>query len=298
MLNLNAYLFYGILELPTESVYDVEWVILQLGAIMPLIKNLKDKLISARNQKANKIDFKNQLLHIVSDGFISDAELEQINLLAQAYDIQEVDLRSMNAEIYRHAFNAILSDGIITEAEDRNIHEIANILQVENSQILNELTIIERHRRLRLIQQGVFPVLYINGIVLTTNEIAHFIVPAKIIEERVINQGYQGSSSGVSIRVAKGVSFKVGQSRGRLIKETGVVPVDAGDVILTNKRVLYKGQRKSFSFAFSDLMGYQIYTDGMDFVPNKGKPVQLAIDCVYDSDAFLLMLAMLIANRT
>lgn len=261
---------------------------------MAIFSDLKDKIISARKNKANKNEFAELLMQIVSDGYISDAELEQINQLAQAYDIQEEDLLAINTKVYRHAFNAVLNDGIITEQEALNLADIANTLLVNPNTITNELAVLERHRQLRLIQHGVFPIIHIHGVVLLKNEVIHFAVPANLIEEKVVHQGYTGGSGGVSIRVAQGVNLKLGASKGRLVKKTGIVPVAHGTVILTNQRILFVSQKKAFNLKFNRLVSYKIYTDGMDFIPATGNPKCISIQQYYDSDMFQLILMVLL----
>lgn len=272
----------------------VSFLILKGKQRMAIFSDLKNKIINAKKHKANKNEFTQLLMQIVSDGYISDAELEQINQLAQAYDIQDEDLLAINTKVYRHAFNAVLNDGIITEQEALNLVDIANTLLVNPNTIANELAVLERHRQLRLIQHGVLPIIHINGVVLLKNEVIHFAVPASLIEEKVVHQGYTGGSAGVSIRVAQGVNLKLGASKGRLVKKTGIVPVAHGTVILTNQRILFVSQKKAFNLKFNRLVSYKIYTDGMDFIPATGNPKCLSIQQYYDSDMFQLILMVLL----
>jgi hypothetical protein len=142
------------------------------------------------------------LIAAVSDGKLTDSELNTINQLAQQYNIEEEDFLKINVEVYKAAFQAVVSDGIITEEEERNIQEIQNVLMVDINQIPQELQIIDYHRRLRQIQQGYLPTLSINGLILKSNEVTHFLIEAGLLEERVVRRGYQGGSAGVNIRVA------------------------------------------------------------------------------------------------
>ena len=66
-------------------------------------------------------------------------------------------------------------------------------------------------------------------------------------EEKVISRKYQGGSQGMSFRVMKGVSYRVGGHRGHITSETGVVAVSDGELILTNNRVIFRGDKKSFT---------------------------------------------------
>ncbi len=56
-----------------------------------------------------------------------------------------------------------------------------------------------------------------------------------------------GRSSGVSIRVAKGVYCRVGAFRGHPVSRTARVHVDTGMMAVTNKHLYFGGGRKSLS---------------------------------------------------
>lgn len=257
---------------------------------MALFGDLKDKFNNVRQDRANKADFKRMLIAAVSDGKLTDSELNAINQLAQQYNIEEEDFLKINVEAYKAAFKAIISDGIITQEEERNIQEIQSTLMVDANQISSELQTLEYHRQLRELQQGYLPVLSVAGLILKANEVAHFVIEAGLLEERVVNRGYQGGSAGVSIRVAKGVSFRVGQQKGRMISEKGIVEVDTGTFVVTNQRLMFVGSKKSFSYPFSQLIGYQVFTNGIDISSTKGVTRNLSFKRAYDANVLQLIM--------
>lgn len=71
-------------------------------------------------------------------------------------------------------------------------------------------------------------------------------------------------------RVAKGVTFRVGNQRGKMVSQTGLVDVDSGYFIMTNKRFMFKGSKKSFAYTFKQLVGYTVYNDGMHLHSSRG----------------------------
>lgn len=72
---------------------------------------------------------------------------------------------------------------------------------------------------------------------LKKGEVAHYAAQAVLKEMRVVNLGYQGGSHGVSIRIMKGVSYRVGSHRGHIIKEDRLVQTSAGVLLITNQRI-------------------------------------------------------------
>ena len=73
-----------------------------------------------------------------------------------------------------------------------------------------------------------------------------------LIEPRSGGGSYQGGSRGTSIRVAKGVSFRVGAHRGTYVPNPDIekaIDTD-GDVYITTQRVLYTSPGRSREWAY------------------------------------------------
>src|SRR5215813_13979532 len=102
------------------------------------------------------------------------------------------------------------------------------------------------------------------------NEKAYWVENGALYEPRVVRRYYEGGSSGVSFRVMKGVNFRVGAHRGNLVSETENVPVSSGTLIITNLRIAFVGDRKSFSTEFRKILDAQPAMDGIRF-SEKGK---------------------------
>ena len=79
--------------------------------------------------------------------------------------------------------------------------------------------------------------------------------------------GYSAGTTGMSLRVAKGVTLRTSGSRGKAIK--GMVAVASGELVITDKRVIFAGDRKSFAISLSDLLSATNYTDGFGFGDGK-----------------------------
>src|SRR3989344_4585197 len=92
-------------------------------------------------------------------------------------------------------------------------------------------------------------------------------------QELFIIQKYQGGSQGMSFRIMKGVSYRVGGHRGHITSETGVVAVSDGELIITSKRVIFRGDKKSFAAKLDNILDVQLFTNGFQFSENnKTKP--------------------------
>jgi hypothetical protein len=75
---------------------------------------------------------------------------------------------------------------------------------------------------------------------------------------------YRGGSRGVSFRIMKGVSYRVGANRGRMVTVGSTVEVaDIGVLSVTDRRVVFSGSAKTLEFRYDKLAGMELFTDGI-----------------------------------
>ena len=102
------------------------------------------------------------------------------------------------------------------------------------------------------------------GLVLARGETALFAVRgAALIEPRRGAGHYQGGYSGVSLHIAKGVSYRIGGTRGHYVPgpETQT-PVDVGTAVITTTRVVFTGTKATREWAYAKLLGVDDSPDG------------------------------------
>lgn len=86
---------------------------------------------------------------------------------------------------------------------------------------------------------------------------------AGLVEVKRQTGHYVSGSSGVSIRVAKGVRVRAGASRGHYVPgDEAETQVDTGSAVITNQRIVFSGSRQTREWKFDNLLGRQ-------FVSNK-----------------------------
>jgi len=104
-------------------------------------------------------------------------------------------------------------------------------------------------------------------LILKKNEHLIFDVPGvSLCEERTVKT--KGKSKSVRVRVMKGVT--VGTGRFEAAPEARVVPIDRGNLTLTNKRVHFAGETKTVDFPLSAMNTIQAFDSGVS-VSRSGK---------------------------
>ncbi|MFV1962635.1 MAG: hypothetical protein ACC658_12500 [Acidimicrobiia bacterium] len=77
-----------------------------------------------------------------------------------------------------------------------------------------------------------------------------------LVEPRVTGSHFEGGSQGVSIRVMKGVNYRVGQFQGTFVRgdEEQTVIDTGGDIYITDQRIQYSSMNRNREWAWSKLV--------------------------------------------
>lgn len=98
----------------------------------------------------------------------------------------------------------------------------------------------------------------------------------ELVESRSNGSKYVGGSRGVSLKVMKGVTYRVGASRGQLVKNPETLQViDRGFATFTNQRVVFAGTKASREWAFDKIINVDVTGNGQQVmlaVSNRQKP--------------------------
>jgi hypothetical protein len=89
------------------------------------------------------------------------------------------------------------------------------------------------------------------------------VLPGTTFSEPRSVREYQSGSTGTSIRVMKGLSFRFGGTHGQAEYHDELRLIGQGDFIITTSRVIFCGSTRTVSMAFDQIIGTEWYDDGM-----------------------------------
>jgi hypothetical protein len=239
---------------------------------MSILSGISGKISAMRQRYKDKKKFLNNILRAADDGVLTDEEMNQIQSKYKELELTQDDLKGIRAKAYSAALRAAKSDGKITAEEEAELDKLQTFLKIPGTEIAKSRKELVRLRLITEIQNGNPPTITVQNVILQKKEIAHWSEPGSILEERVVKRRYEGGSHGVSFRIAKGVSYRVGGHRGHIVTDTAVVPVSTGDLIITNRRIIFRGDNKSINLRLDKLLELSFYSDGIRLTDDKGKP--------------------------
>lgn len=188
--------------------------------------------------------------------------LEQLRTDAALVDDVAPPVRQRIAsDSFRSFVGAALADDKLTEQEEQDVLSVADVLKIDLQSNLPDvfarlLVAKVNDGRLDSIESP-------ERLLPKKGEVVHRQVAAALLKEVAIRQ-WQGGYGGVGFRVAKGVTFRTGQVKGKSVVVGSEIKIeDTGVLSVTSSRVSYLGDRKTVDIPFSKLVGLDVFSDGL-----------------------------------
>lgn len=193
---------------------------------------------------------------------------------------------------FRHILTQITNDKTLDPSEETALRAWQFRLGLTDADVACYMPFIERARWFYRVSQGELPVASASGVNLRADEVCHVFEAAVALEERT-ERRYQAGSRGVSVRLMKGVTFRVGSSQGRSIPHTEYVSVGDGTLLVTNRRTLFLGPR-TIEIPHKHVLCLEPWRDGFEMaVEGRQRPHMFYVT---DGEATAAILAFASAN--
>ena len=104
--------------------------------------------------------------------------------------------------------------------------------------------------------------------------------------EEVTKRATVGASRGISIRIARGVYYRVGAFKGEPLITSGLQPKYGGSLILTNMNVYFYSTSKSIKFPYNKVLAFVPFEDGIGIQPDRANAKTIYFKCLDGRFAF------------
>jgi len=167
--------------------------------------------------------------------------------------------------------NKLLADDILTKDEEQEFLEYAESLGVED---LNDYPAILNRLVIANANAGRFPkAAPPHHIIAKPGEVVYLESQSSLLKE-VADRQWQAGSSGFSFRIAKGVRYRTGNTRGHMQQVgTKLVVRDSGVLSVTSTRVVFSGESASQEIPYSKIVNLTVFNDGLAVAVRKGQNV-------------------------
>jgi len=256
------------------------------------------KLFGLSDIKHNEIYFRvaedvyqRNYIKLLADGNISEEKKAILQSLAGQLAIPDQDKTRINQAAAKVLMSArvdkILSDGELSPEDEDDLKRLSDSLGTDITNSADKARALNQAQLMWRAGHNTIPVVPVS-INLDEGEKCYFECNGEWHENRTVTKsiGYAGPS--LRIRIAKGISWKMGHYAVARNQADVLKKIDDGTLYLTNKRVLFIGQTRVLSIRLKEILDLSPYKEGLEIIKGRGRNPTFVIGSNIESAAIVL----------
>ena len=156
-----------------------------------------------------------------------------------------------------------IGDGGVSDQEQQKIDEKNRVIELQKIKAQEQTDL---NQFLTGLQNGSINITTKNPspVILKKNEHLSMVMNKISLQEPRSVRQTRAAYGGPTIRVAKGVSFRMGGAAARSESHEEIKVIDQGSLILTNKRMVFIGYKRTTNIDLKKIMAITAYSDGIE----------------------------------
>lgn len=212
-------------------------------------------------------EYREKLAAVLSDSKLTKEEENELEAIAQKHGLTPEDVIKLQKVGLSGVFQNISADQRITEDERKSLEVLLNHFKLQTSDIKFDQKAFNKYYSLALIDKGILPEVSSENhninVLFKKGEILHYGTNAELRKLRKVTTRISYGGLTGSIRIAKGIRYRVG-SLGVSSKSDEILATeDTGTFYITDQRVGYMGARKQFSIPFNKILSFELRPGAM-----------------------------------
>jgi hypothetical protein len=213
------------------------------------------------------------ILDIAQNAILDKRDLGSIDIeiheIAQSSFLDALSIKSLLVEAWENSVAQALEDNILTKQEEDILGSFCDyfaLTQVELDESGAYGTFIKGGVIRELLDGNLPQRVQVDGALpfnFQKSESLIWVFQNVEYYELKTRKHYVGGSSGISVRIAKGVYYRIGSFRGSPVETQESVHVDTGILAVTNKHIYFAGSRKAFKITYNKIVSFTPYSDGI-----------------------------------
>lgn len=213
-------------------------------------------------RKRARLHYRRKLELALSDGTLSSEEVAELEQFRAASDLTHAEVRMVARAIYRTALRHALDDAQLTEQEDQALRKLQLQLALSEHDLGDDGRQLARLRLLARVEAHQLPAVDA-PVHLVPNEIAHWVVQGSLADRLDLPGRKRPEVKGVTLRVASDAGFSADGPRSALRPNEEILPVDLGILVVTSRRTVFQGAKRTISLPHARLENIVLYADGL-----------------------------------
>lgn len=259
-----------------------------LGALV-LVAGLGALLRTRMRRREARRLYAAQLERALEDGILTPEELEDLGRIRSRGALSDGETRMAALAVYRRALRDAAADARFTDDEQSRIRALRDQLGLSAEDLATDREQLHRLWLLWQVEHGRLPRVE-PPFALGEKEVCHWAVRATSCGRSGLPSS-RPETRGIRFAVGDDAPFQVLGEREHLEADPRILPMDIGTVVVTDRRVVFRGARRRFVVPHVVLDSIVLFRDGLRLVIDRSAPIHLLVQDPELTAAILLRAA-------
>lgn len=210
----------------------------------------------------------------INKGTLEKSKEEFLDKLKDNLRLPEEVAKKISADSRTNFVNIqlgkITEDGRVSPEEWEELNLIAKNLNVELTINEGSRAQLEKMKLYWLIENGELPTKQVD-INLQKNELCFYTTRIEWLENKTVTQRINYGGPIYRVKIMKGVYYRAGSVKVQRITSEELQIIDSGIIYVTNKRLIFIGNKKNSNIPISKILSLTPYSDGVGIEKDSGK---------------------------
>lgn len=239
---------------------DTTWIIPLLVASFVVLLVLR--AFAGRRRRKARAEYQRLLQRALDDGVLTAEELAELEEVRARGELTPDEVRIAALAIYRVALRDAAADARLTRDEDAALKRLQEQLGLTEHDLGRDFKRLSRLRMLARIAEGNMPQVQ-SPVPLVPDERCHWVVQCTLAERISLPQSSRRPLAGVSFEVMSAEPFAASGPREALRPADDILPSDIGALVVTSRRTIFQGAKRTVSVPHARAEHLKLYADGV-----------------------------------
>ena len=239
---------------------DARWIIPLLVASFFALLWLRS--FELRRRRHARAEYQRLLKQALDDGVLTAEELQELETARAKGALTPDEVRMAALAIYRGALREAAADARLTPHEDATLTRLQNQLGLSERDLGTDLSQLSRLRLLARVAEANMPEVQ-SPVPLVPDERCYWVVQCTMAERIALTRSARRPLAGLSFSVLSAEPFAATGPRDPLRPAPDILPSDIGVLIVTSRRTIFQGARRTVSVPHARAEHVKLYADGV-----------------------------------
>lgn len=239
---------------------DTSWILPLLAASFVVLLVLH--ALSRRRRRRARQEYQRLLQRALDDGVLTPDELSELEEVKAEGDLSPDEVRMAALAIYRGALREAAADARLTAEEDATLKRLQEQLGLREQDLGSDFAQLSRLRMLARVASGTMPQVH-SPVPLVPDERCHWVVQCTLAERISLPQSTRRALAGIAFEVLGHEPFEASRPRDPLRPAEDVLPSDIGVLVITSRRTIFQGAKRTLSIPHARAEHIKLYADGL-----------------------------------